>query len=145
MPQYSVSIDIHASAEAVFAAVSDMTKHPQWAADPLKITAASAGPVTVGSIYTSSVVAQGKNIETTLTVTRLEPPNRFAFSLDDLTGHYEHEFIITPQSNSTRLERRVKATLTLPQTILFWLVYPIIKRPNTVKALNNLKTQLDQQ
>jgi hypothetical protein len=144
MPIYSARIDIQAPPATVFANISDLTVHPPWAADPLRVEALSAEPIHVGSQYRSVAQAQGKTITAELVVTEYAPNTRFGFTSTDLTGSYTHVFTLRPTSDGTQLERHITATLTLPQLLLFYVVFLFIKRPNTNAALSRLKVLLEQ-
>ncbi len=143
MPTYHVAIAIAAPPETVFAAIADLTRHSDWAADPLEIRALSDGPVAVGSQYRSTAQAQGRTIMADLQVTELQPPQRFAFSVRDLTGAYRHQFSVQPTASGSHVERVISASLSLPQAVLFYAVFLIIKRPNTRKGLERLKERLE--
>jgi uncharacterized protein YndB with AHSA1/START domain len=141
MPTYSASIDIPAPPADVFAYVANLTKHPEWSADPLQITALDSGPVEVGSQYRSAALVQGRTIQADIRVTEHQPPTRFEFTVTDLTGTYTHRFTFQPHDGGTRLERHISATLSLPQHLLFLIVYPLRKRPNTLAALAKLQAR----
>jgi uncharacterized protein YndB with AHSA1/START domain len=143
MPTYRVAIDIAAPPETVYAYIADLTRHSEWSADPLAISAVSPGPATVGSRYTSTAQAQGRTITAELEVTELQPPQRFAFSVRDLTGTYRHQFSVQPAASGSHVERVIGASLSLPQALLFYAVFLIIKRPNTRKGLERLKARLE--
>jgi uncharacterized protein YndB with AHSA1/START domain len=143
MPTYSVSIDIAAPPEEVYALVSDLTRHPEWAADPIEVTPVGDGPVAVGKEYRTKAVSRGKTITAELKVTEMTPPTRFAFSVRDLTGDYLHEFRVVPRGPGTHVERNVTATLGLKQRALFMVVFRPIKLPNTQAAMTRLKERLE--
>ncbi len=145
MPTYRVHTAIAAPPEQVFAAIADLARHSAWAADPLEISAVSPGPIAVGSRYRSTAQAQGRTITAELEVTELQPPQRFAFSVRDLTGNYRHQFSVQPTAGGSHVERVISAALSLPQALLFYAVFLIIKRPNTRKGLERLKTLLESQ
>jgi uncharacterized protein YndB with AHSA1/START domain len=144
MPGYAVAVHIDAPPEQVFAEIADLTRHPSWAADPLTVAPVAPGqPVEVGAGYRSVARSKGKTIEAELQVTAFEPPTRFAFTVSDLTGRYEHVFTLRPAAGGTRVERSVTATLSLAQRVLFYAVLPIIKKPNTEAALRRLKERVE--
>jgi uncharacterized protein YndB with AHSA1/START domain len=143
MPIFSVTTIIDADPQDIFDAISELTRHPEWSTDPLRITPLSNGQPQIGSRYKSRAKAQGKDIVAVLTVTQFKAPKRFAFTVSDVTGEYLHEYSLRPEYDGFRVRHTVTARLNLPQTILFWLVYPFIKWPNRVEALNRLKVQLE--
>lgn len=138
MPTYTASVDIPAPPDIVFAYVADLTRHSEWAADPLTITACEPGPITVGSRYQSLAHVRGRPIPAELRVTDYQPPARFAFVAADLTGTYTHQFTFQPLATGTRVERQIRAQLSPLQHLLFLLVYRLRKRPNTIAAMTRL-------
>jgi uncharacterized protein YndB with AHSA1/START domain len=144
MPAYAVSVQVDAPPDRVFAEVADLARHPAWAADPLTIEPLAPGqPEGVGARYRSVARSKGKTIVAELRVTAYEPPSRFAFTVVDLTGRYEHVFTLRPAAGGTLVERAVTAQLSLAQRLLFYAVLPLIKKPNTVAAMRRLKEQVE--
>ena len=134
MPKYTAQRRVETSPETVWPLVSDLTKHGEWSADPLTVTA--TGETTFESVATS----KGKEFRATLTVLESDAPRRFAFRATDATGTYEHTFTLAPDpAGGTTVTREVDATeLTLAQKALFYAVLPIVKKPNAQKALDRL-------
>jgi hypothetical protein len=62
----------------VFAYVSDMTKHGEWASNGLLVTQTSTGPIGVGATFASTAKQFGTQRETQ-TVTEYSPGSRFVF------------------------------------------------------------------
>jgi len=138
---------INAQPEAVFAYVSDLTRHPEWSGGRLKIEAVSSGPVAVGSQYLShGDVAGQKDRPNELRVTQYQPPTRFAFIAKDPDfGEVPHEFIFSPQAGGTRLERTVTVTLSPVRAFVFRIfIQPLIGKPMMDKALAALQARLEQ-
>lgn len=144
MPTYRAATHIRAAPTAVFDYISDLTRHGEWSADPLQVEALDSGPVAVGQRYRSTAQVRGRPVSGALRVTRYEPPSHFAFVAEDLTGRYEHLFTVEAHAGGSWVERRIDATLSPMQALLFALVYFIVKRPNTVAAMQRLKTTLEQ-
>ena len=98
--------------EAVFAYISDFSKHPEWARNELTITPLSTGPARVGSKYRSVARQAGKDWPSALEITGYEPPSRFEFTatggpLDSpVDDPHRHEYILRPENGGTRLELR---------------------------------------
>jgi uncharacterized protein YndB with AHSA1/START domain len=139
VPRYSVSVDIAAPIDTVFGEISDLTRHPTWSADPLEIRSDADGAVELGKTYHSSAESKGETITAELRVTQLVPPNRFAFSVKDLTGDYVHEFRLGERDGTTHVDRNVTASLGLKERLLFMVVFRPIKLPNTKRAMSKLK------
>src|SRR2546425_8598701 len=101
MPEYSVSIEVSAPAERVFAAVSDLTLHSKWSADPLEIEPIDATPIGPGKAYRSRAISKGKRIAAEITVTQCTRPTLFEFTASDLTGIYVHQFQLGESGSGT--------------------------------------------
>jgi hypothetical protein len=133
MPKYIVRSRTEAPAEAVWPLVSDLTKHGDWSADPLTVTAEPDG--TFSSVATS----KGKQFRATLTVTKAVEPETFAFRAVDATGTYDHVITLAPDGTGTEITREVDAAeLSLGQKVLFYAVLGGVKKPNAQKALDSL-------
>ncbi len=144
MPSYGASIEVAAPPAVVFARVADLARHGEWSADPLEVRLVD-GDGRVGSRYQATAQAQGKAITAELTVTEVEAPERFGFSVSDLTGDYQHRFTFTAVGAGTRVERQITTSrLSLPQLLLFYVVFFPVKLPNTKKAMERLKTKLEE-
>jgi uncharacterized protein YndB with AHSA1/START domain len=138
---------INAQPEAVFAYVSDLTRHGEWSGGRLTVEALSPGPVAVGSQYRSrGDVAGQKDRANELRVTQYQPPARFAFvAQDPSVGAVAHEFSFTSQAGGTLMERTV--TMEMAPVIAFVfksVVYPLIGKPMMDKSLAALKARLEQ-
>lgn len=132
MPSYAASVRAGASPEALWPLVSDLTRHGEWAADPLEVTASGDG-------YESVARSKGKEFRARLTVLESDAPRRFAFRAVDGTGTYEHVFTLAPDGSGTVVTRTITATsLSAAQRALFYVVLPIVKKPNARKALERL-------
>ena len=112
---------VNASPESVFETLSDLSRHGEWAANPLKIESVSDGPVAVGSEYKSSVRFMGKDVSGTLRVTALEAPSRFGFTCDDNNGHFEQEYRLRPEDGGTRVMQRTTGELGMLNYVIFRL------------------------
>ena len=102
----STSAYIAAKPEEVFEAVSDLTRHPQFAAnEDLTVEAVSEGEAAVGSAYRSKVRFMGSNVEAELRVTEFQSPSRFCFVATDSSGVHTHEINIRPDNGGSHVER----------------------------------------
>lgn len=132
MPQYTAAVRADASPDALWPLVSDLTRHGEWAADPLTVSPSGDG-------YESVARSKGKEFKARIEVLESVPPRRFAFRATDATGTYEHVITLEPDGAGTNVTREITATgLSLPQRVLFYAVLPIVKKPNARKALERL-------
>jgi len=138
-----VSILIDAGPESVFAYVSDLTRHGEWSADPLKIAAIAPGPVAVGSRYRSAAGSHGVDFHTDLTVTVFEPPVRFAFRGEDATAKFLHTFTFEPSQGGTLVRRQIQFQANLLQWLTHLLVVYPVRIPSARRTLQLLKEQIE--
>lgn len=142
---FSVSTTIQAAPETVFAYISDLTRHPEWASDPVKITPITDGPIRVGSRYYSEAQSHGITFKAELVVTEYDPPKRFGFSGNDATGKFSHEFTLSSQPGGTLLRRKINFDATLLQWLTFLIVLYPVRIPSAKRTLQLLKQRLEQE
>ena len=123
MPSFSSTTMSHVNAplERVFEALSDLSRHGEWAANDLKVEAVSEGAAAVGSEYKSSVRFMGKDVSGALRIKALEPPSRFVFTIDDNNGRFEQEYRLGPQDGGTRVAQRTTGELGMMNYVIFKL------------------------
>src|SRR6202162_2385354 len=103
---------IKAPQAKVFEYLADISRHGEWgsADDRMKIAAEKPGAPAVGARYQADALLNGKQNKSAVTLTALEPPTRIAFDAEDSNSVFHHEFILTPEGDGTRVERRVTMT-----------------------------------
>ena len=136
---------IKAPQARVFEYLADVSRHGEWGSsdDRMKIAAEKPGPPAVGGRYQADALLNGKQNKSTVTITALEPPKRIAFDAEDSNSVFHHEFILTPEGDGTRFERRVTMT---KGPFYFPLVLRIFKSTvvkNYNGAMENLKTKME--
>lgn len=145
MSPTTFSIFINAPPQKVFAFVGDLLRHPDWATDQIKMEAISSGSISVGSRYRSTTHFKGTVIVAELEVVEYQPPARFAFTVNDRTGRYTHEFVLHSQPGGTLIERSISNENTdLISKILTIILMPILIVPESKKALQLLKASVEQ-
>ena len=124
MPSISSRTVSYAKAppERVFAALSDLARHGEWAANGLKVESTADGPAAVGSEYKSSVRFMGKDVTGALRVTVLEAPSRFVFTIDDDNGHWEQEYRLASQAGGTQVTQRTTGEMGMLNYVIFKLI-----------------------
>jgi hypothetical protein len=134
------SVHIEASPEAVYDYVSDIGRHPEWAAQKLLMQPLGDGrfesTMHMWPLKAVSVI----NIETA------ERPRTFVYVADDnVSGPHRWRFDITPDSGGSN----VKFTLERMHEGLFMrlvqpvIMFPLIGRPGMVTALRNIKGTIE--
>ncbi len=135
---------INATPEDVFAYVSDLSKHGEWADDPLEITAADEADIAVGKRYRSTVEFRGKTVIGEQTVTEYEPSRRFAFHVEDSTSKHDHIFTFTPQDEGTLMERTAIGQWSFGTWLLAATIGGLlIGKPAMKSAFAKLKERLE--
>jgi uncharacterized protein YndB with AHSA1/START domain len=139
------TIIIKAPQAKVFDYVADVSRHGEWGstADAMKISAEKPGPPAVGARYRADALLNGKQNKSTVVITALEPPKRVAFDAEDSNSVFHHEFLLTPEGDGTRFERRVTMT---KGPFYFPLVLRIFKSTvvkNYDGAMQNAKAKLE--
>ncbi|HEY6957945.1 MAG TPA: SRPBCC family protein [Candidatus Limnocylindria bacterium] len=130
---------------AAFAYVSDITTHPHWSPDNIRVLKAPDGPPALGARYRTvgfSVVAK-TDVEADLEVTAFEPPHRFVFVASNGPRTFENVFTFTPSDGGTLVERTI--SFMAPSQALDGL--KAVDREVTLrrdKALQMLKERLEQ-
>lgn len=142
-PSFSLQTTIAASAEKVFDNVSELTRHGEWAANDLTVTAESDGAPQLGSRYASSAEVGSLHFEANLTITAFERPSKFAFSGEDKTGRFHHTFTFERSGSNTTVTRKIQFDLTPIQYLMYLLLYFPVRLPAGRKAMDNLKAQLE--
>lgn len=143
-PSFSVSTEIRAEPGAVFAYVSDLSKHGEWAANELRVESLDGAPIRAGSKYRSHAVARGRVFDAALTVTEYTPPSIFAFAGKDTTGTFAHRFTFEKIQDRTKVTRRVSFELSLPQYLFYLLTLNRVRLPAARGALERLKSRLEE-
>ncbi len=139
------SIVTKASPEAAYDYVADITRHPEWSPDNMKMEPVAAGPVGVGSQFKAVGNLVGRPNASTLQVIALDKPRRFSFKAVDGNSEWIHEFLFSEVPEGTRIDRHVTAVRTPPGFgILFTLLEPFVVRPGNNKSMGMLRDRLDQ-
>ena len=138
------SVFISARPDEVFAYVSDLSKHPEWADNPLEITPADDSEIAAGKRYRSKAEFRGSTVAGQQTVREFDPPHRFAFHVEDSTSKHDHIFTFTPQGDGTLMERTALGQWPLGT----WLVAAaiggvLIGKPMMNRAFEKLKGNLE--
>jgi uncharacterized protein YndB with AHSA1/START domain len=85
MVDVSVTGTIRAAPEDVFRYLADLENWPSWQSDMKSSTLAEGQPGEVGAVYRYLSKAMGMTFDSTVRLTRVDPPREVAFE-DDWTG-----------------------------------------------------------
>lgn len=138
------SVHIGRPPEEVFDYLVDVSRHPEWSPDDMRVEPLDSGPVTVGSRFRTSGTLFGRRNHATVEVTRMQHPGRFAFVATDSRGPLTHEFTLTRDPAGTRVDRQLfSPPPSLAARLLFALLLPLAIRPNFMRGLHLLKERLE--
>lgn len=133
MPTYRASTDVAAPPEAVHTLVTDVTRHPDWTADPLVVESLGDGR------FRTTATSRGRELHADVHVVESVAPHRVVLAVDDPTGRWRHTFTITPVDDGCIVEREIRGELSLAQALLYWLVLLPIKKPSNEQSLEGLR------
>lgn len=129
------SIVIDASPSDVFAYLTDVTRHPEWAGNPLQIRPTSAGPLRVGSTWESTGRRMGTHVDRDV-VTILEPARRFAHESEGDLGRWRTTYTLERGTRGTTLHREMQS---LKLSAFARMLSPMIALFNGAEMGKNLR------
>ena len=137
------TIQIQAPASTVFDYVADVRRHPEWAAQRLQVRARGRDTDPLNTY--DSTARLGLPIRGTIRIVSAEPPLRFAYECEDMSGHHLWTMSLRTVGGGSRLTMRVERLagplwVRLLQPILMW---PLVGRPGVRKALVNIKRSVE--
>ena len=137
-------IQVAAPPHRVFEVVSDIAGHGSWANQKagLEVQPVSGGPVSEGSTFKSSQKFAGKHAAAEIKVTKVDPPNQFAFEAlqeGKKPVRYTSTFTFSPSEGGTLVERTLEPE---PSGLMVTIASPAI-RADMMKALRNLKAKVE--
>jgi uncharacterized protein YndB with AHSA1/START domain len=141
----SYNVTIKAPQAKVFEYLADISRHGEWgsADDRMKISAEKPGTPAVGARYQADALLNGKQNKSAVTITALESPKRIAFDAEDSNSVFHHEFILTPEGDGTRFERRVTMTRGPFYFPLVLMIFKSTVVKNYDGAMQNAKAKLE--
>lgn len=142
----SHQIVVYAPLQSTFDYVSDLTRHPEWSGDELKIEAVTPGPISVGKEYFSrGKVAIQKNRPNNVRIAVYQPPHKFGFVANDPNfGEVPHLFAFSKENGGVKITRTMTINLHPLMAFLFrFLIYPLIGKPSMDRSLARLKAKLE--
>jgi Polyketide cyclase / dehydrase and lipid transport len=138
------SIVAKTTPSAAYAYVADLTLHPQWSPDEMKMESVTPGPAAVGSQYKAVGNLLGRPNSATVTITAMEPGKRFSFESQDGNSEWAHEFNFTGIDGGTQIDRIVNPIKAPPGfAILAVILNPFVIRPGSMKSMGMLRDRLE--
>ena len=107
--RFEKSIRIDAAPKDVFAYVSDLRRHPEWATNPLEVTVMTDGPIAVGTEFRSAGKLGGTHVDAGRIV-ELEPPRRLVFETTGFAGTVRNWLVVEPDGDGCVLTKGSEMT-----------------------------------
>ena len=123
MAAIEAQVAINAPIEKVYQYLLDFPKHSEWAAHPLALTQAGAGPVVVGTRFDSVGHMMSKDFHDQVEVTEAVPNERIGFEVDSGNNRLRYRFTLRLQGSATVLTKSVEP---LRMGFPFIVVAPIL-------------------
>ena len=139
------TVDVKAPQATVFDYVADVSRHGEWgsADDHMKATAEKPGPPAMGSRYKAEGMLNGKQNNSTVTITALDSPRRLAFDAEDANSVFHHEFVFSASNGGTHVERHVTMTKGPFYFPLVLAIFSSTVKKNYNGAMSNLKAKME--
>jgi hypothetical protein len=137
------TIQIQAPASSVFDYVADVRRHPEWAAQRLEVRPQDRDGSPLSTYDCTAHL--GMPIRGTIRVVSADPPLRFAYECEDMSGRYLWTMSVRTLGGGSRLTMRVERLsgpfwVRLLQPIIIW---PLIGLPGVRRGLANIKDQME--
>lgn len=132
VPHDSVSIEIAAPPEQVYALVSDITRMGEWSPECVRCewTKGATGPVVGARFKAKNKGRRGPAWFNTPVVTAAEPGREFAFNRSGPgIGSYTWRYVLEPTSTGTRVTESFHGERPLG-TVMSWLTMKWTGSPN---------------
>lgn len=129
------TIRINAPTRHVFAYLTDIGRHHEWAGNPLDIQPTSTGPLQLGSTWRSVGRRLGTHVDSVV-VTDLDPDRTFAFEATGDAGRWRTTFTLAADGTVTVLRRQMRS---LRLTWFTRLLAPMILLGNGHELATNLQ------
>ena len=140
--RFEKSTLINASADKVFAYVSDLTNMKDWGGFTTGVRKTSDGPIAVGSTFEADGKQFGKHTDKT-TVTQFSPGKRFESESHGDAGHSRNWFELEDQSGSTKLTKGMEFVKPALLTRLSSGVVKVVAPKGLVKDLAKIKANIE--
>ncbi|HWO72050.1 MAG TPA: SRPBCC family protein [Dehalococcoidia bacterium] len=99
---------IRVNPEQAFAYLSDLTRHPEWSADSLRLEQATPGELGPGSRYLSHGRQFGQALDDEVEIIAVEPNARFEFEARGRGGVFRHAFYFECGDGGTLVTKEMR-------------------------------------
>ncbi len=142
MPKVTrTSVFINADRDHVFSYVKDLNRMAEWRGDGIKVEKVTPGIVGIGSKFKVEGDGAGKKGHAEITISDYEFPLRFAYSVTDEKGSYEHLIDFHMKDSGTVFDQSVTSKAPMFSGLFG---KKGVGSPPTKAALQTLKAKLEQ-
>lgn len=148
MPTSIYAVTARCSIDGAFDYVADVTRHPEWATNPMQVEHLTPGEIKVGAKYRAvghSEVWDAENASE-IEVTRYDRPEAFKISCRDAHGEFRHLFTFAEEPDGlVRIERHFTSPDALSEVArerVAALMATVIE-PSRRLAMTNLSERLE--
>ena len=114
------TIEMAASPEKVFAALSNMAEHENLIEATIKMEVLTDGPVVVGARFRETRVMCNKEASEEMEITDFDPPHLYVTEAHSHGAHYISTWTVKPQGDGALVERKFEGRTKFLMSI--WMV-----------------------
>ena len=138
----SLSTHVDAPPEVLYDYLTDLSRHPEWADQPMEMKV-DGEPVAPGTTFSTTVKFMGIGIRATGRVKEMQRPERFVYECTDSSGTHRWTMAIQPDGEGSRLTQTLERVwvplhVKLVQARVMW---PIWGRPQIGRGLSNIRAR----
>lgn len=144
--QATVSVQVNAKPEVVWAWVADINRHAEWSPKPYRVERTGGELNAVGSTYKSIgfVPPNEPDHANDVTITEVVPMTRFALEARDENGTYKNDYELVPVGSGTKVTFHIEfPDMKGMAAIMVPILFPIVGKPNFQKRMTLLKTKIE--
>lgn len=144
----TLDVDIDAPVEEVFAYVSDLTRHPEWADQKMEVEHVGGPENGIGATFHTHVeidmpVGHGKD-DATVVVREVEAPRHLAYEARDSSGTYRWTIDLTGESGRTHVtQTSVRLDGPAWLKVVQPMVWRVMGRKMVANGLENLRDRVE--
>ena len=141
------SVVINKPAEAVFAVISDVNNHAQWANGAYRIEDVSDPNFATGATFTSYGVSRDSdNKRNDVTVMTNEPHSLFALSSLEDGDEYINTFSLTPEGEGMKVDKVIDMPKPGgPMGMMFAGIFKSVIAPRIAEGMDKMKEVVEAQ
>jgi uncharacterized protein YndB with AHSA1/START domain len=142
MPRFERSITVNCPPQKAYDYLADVDHHPDWASHNLSVEKTSAGPIAVGSTFSSTGHQMGTHTGV-VTITELVPNQKIVYESNDDTGQIRHSFTLAAENGGTRIAKSFETIKTGFMLTVFRPMMYVVQPRLLSTDLQKIKSRLE--